>query len=208
MIANKTAVTAPELDLERIERIRQDFPILARQVHGTPLIYLDNAASSQKPEAVLHVLDNYYRRYNANVHRGVHTMTEEATAAYELARLKVARFINAPSDKQIIFTRGTTEGINLVVNSWGRANLAPGDEVLITEMEHHSNIVPWQILRDQIGFTLRYLPLTDGGELDLSQLDTLLNSRTKIVSFVHASNVVGTVNPVQEIVAAARAVGA
>ncbi len=208
MIANKTAVTAPELDLERIERIRQDFPILARQVHGTPLIYLDNAASSQKPEAVLHVLDNYYRRYNANVHRGVHTLSEEATAAYELARLKVARFINAPSDKQIIFTRGTTEGINLVVNSWGRANLAPGDEVLITEMEHHSNIVPWQILRDQIGFTLRYLPLTDGGELDLSQLDTLLNSRTKIVSFVHASNVVGTVNPVQEIVAAARAVGA
>ncbi len=203
-----TAVATPELDLERIERIRQDFPILARQVHGKPLAYLDNAASSQKPEAVLRIMDEYYRQYNANVHRGVHTLSEEATAAYELARLKVSRFIHSPSDKQIIFTRGTTEGINLVANSWGRANLGVGDEVLITEMEHHSNIVPWQILRDQLGFTLRYLPLTAGGELDLSQLDTLVNARTKLVSFMHVSNVLGTVNPVQELVAAARAVGA
>jgi cysteine desulfurase/selenocysteine lyase len=203
-----TAVATPELDLERIELLRQDFPILARQVHGKPLAYLDNAASSQKPEAVLRSMDEYYRQYNANVHRGVHTLSEEATAAYELARLKVSRFIHSPSDKQIIFTRGTTEGINLVANSWGRANLGAGDEVLITEMEHHSNIVPWQILRDQLGFTLRYLPLTAGGELDLSQLDTLVNARTKLVSFMHVSNVLGTVNPVQKLVAAARAVGA
>ncbi|MCC6458351.1 MAG: cysteine desulfurase [Caldilineaceae bacterium] len=206
--AAQTGVVIPELDLARIERIRQDFPILARQVGDKALVYLDNAATSQKPEAVLQAMDDYYRRYNANVHRGVHRLSEEATAAYEQARLKVARFIHAPSDKQIIFTRGTTEGINLVANTWGRANLGPGNEVLITEMEHHSNIVPWQILRDQLGFTLRYIPLTESGELDLSQLDTLITPATKLVSFVHVSNVVGTVNPVQEIVAAARAVGA
>jgi cysteine desulfurase/selenocysteine lyase len=208
MMSEHTVVALPELDIERIERIRQEFPILARQVGEKQLVYLDNAATSQKPESVLRVMDDYYRRYNANVHRGVHKLSEEATAAYEQARLKVARFIHAPSDKQIIFTRGTTESINLVAQTWGRANLGPGDEVLITEMEHHSNIVPWQILRDQLGFTLRYIPLTDGGELDLSQLDTLLTPRTKMLSFVHASNVVGTVNPVQELVAAARAVGA
>jgi cysteine desulfurase/selenocysteine lyase len=196
------------IDFERIAEIRRDFPILARQVGDKALVYLDNAASSQKPEAVLRAMDEYYRRYNANVHRGVHTLSEEATAAYEGARLKVARLIHAPSDKQIIFTRGTTEGINLVAHTWGRANLGPGDEVLITEMEHHSNIVPWQILRDQLGFTLRYIPITDGGELDLSQLDSLLTERTKLLSFVHVSNVLGTVNPVHELVAAARAVGA
>lgn len=207
-MAEQTAVIVPELDLARIERIRQDFPILTRQVGDKQLVYFDNAASSQKPEVVLHTMDDYYRRYNANVHRGVHRLSEEATAAYEQARLKVARFIHTPSDKQIIFTRGTTEGINLVAHTWGRANLGPGDEVLITEMEHHSNIVPWQILRDQLGFTLRYIPLTDSGELDLSQLDTLLTPRTKLVSFVHVSNVLGTVNPVAELVAAAHAVGA
>lgn len=207
-MSEHTTIALPGLDIERIERIRQEFPILARQVGEKQLVYLDNAATSQKPESVLRAMDDYYRRYNANVHRGVHKLSEEATSAYEQARLKVSRFIHAPSDKQIIFTRGTTESINLVAQTWGRANLAPGDEVLITEMEHHSNIVPWQILRDQLGFTLRYIPLTDGGELDLSQLDTLLTPRTKLVSFVHASNVVGTVNPVQELVAAARAVGA
>jgi cysteine desulfurase/selenocysteine lyase len=198
----------PAIDLDRIHEIRQQFPILARQVGDKPLVYFDNAASSQKPEAVLRAMDDYYRLYNANVHRGVHRLSEEATAAYEGARLKVARFIHAPSDKQVIFTRGTTEGINLVAQTWGRANLGPGDEVLITEMEHHSNIVPWQILRDQLGFTLRYIPMTEGGELDLSQLETLLNPRTKLLSFVHVSNVLGVVNPVQELVAAARAVGA
>ena len=147
---------------ERAAQIRQDFPILARQVNGKPLVYLDNSATSQKPEVVLRTMDDYYRGYNANVHRGVHTLSEEATARYEAARLRIARFINAPSDKQILITAGTTGAINLVANSWGRANLHPGDEVLITEMEHHSNIVPWQILRDQIGFTLRYIPITPG----------------------------------------------
>ncbi len=153
-------------------------------------------------------MDDYYCQYNANVHRGVHTLSEEATARYEYARTQVARFIHAPSDKQIIFTRGTTEGINLVAHTWGRANLKPGDEVLITEMEHHSNIVPWQILQQQLGFTLRYVPVTPEGLLDLHQLDALLTPRTKLFSFVHASNVLGTINPVVELVAAARAVGA
>jgi cysteine desulfurase/selenocysteine lyase len=172
------------------------------------LVYLDNAATSQKPTAVLQALDDYYRCHNANVHRGVHTLSEEATASYEGARTRIARFINAPSDKQVVFTRGTTEGINLVTHTWGRANLKPGDEVLITAMEHHSNIVPWQILQEQVGFTLRHIPITPEGLLDLSQLDQLLTERTKLLSFVHASNVLGTINPVHELVAAARRVGA
>jgi cysteine desulfurase / selenocysteine lyase len=192
----------------RAAAIREDFPILHRRIGENRLVYLDNGASSQKPEAVIQVLDDYYRRYNANVHRGVHTLSEEATAAFEQARIKVARFINAPSDKQIIFTRGTTEGINLVAQSWGRANLGPGDEVVITEMEHHSNIVPWQIMRDQLGFTLRYIPMTEDGLLDLSDLETLINSKTRMVSFIHVSNVLGTVNPVATLVEAARRVGA
>ncbi len=192
----------------RVEEIRQDFPALARKIGDKDLIYLDNGASSQKPLAVIEAMDTYYRNYNANVHRGAHTLSDEATSAYESARLRVARFINAPSDKQIIFTSGTTEAINLVVNSWGRANLGPGDEVLITEMEHHSNIVPWQMLRDELGFTLRYIPITDQGELDLSQLPEILNARTKLFSFIHVSNVLGTINPVQELVDAAHAVGA
>jgi cysteine desulfurase/selenocysteine lyase len=193
--------------MDRVQAIRRDFPILARRVHDKPLVYLDNAATSQKPEAVLNAMDDYYRRTNANVHRGVHTLSEEATAAYERARLKVARFIHA-QEKEVIFTRGTTESINLVANTWGRANLRPGDEVLITEMEHHSNIVPWQILRDQLGFTLRYIPITGDGLLDLTQLDTLLTERTKLLSVVHVSNVVGTINPVEQLIAAAHAVGA
>jgi len=192
----------------RVEEIRQDFPTLARRVGDRDLVYLDNGASSQKPLAVIEAMDNYYRNYNANVHRGAHTLSGEATDAYENARLRVARFINAPSDKQVIFTSGTTEAINLVANSWGRANLHPGDEVLITEMEHHSNIVPWQMLRDEIGFTLRYVPITDRGELDLAKLPELLTERTKLFSFIHVSNVLGTINPVHELVAAAHAVGA
>ncbi|MBW7881877.1 MAG: cysteine desulfurase [Caldilineaceae bacterium] len=202
-------VSAPISTLDGAEAVRQDFPILQRVLpNGRPLVYLDNAASSQKPEAVIRAMDDYYRRYNANVHRGVHTLSEEATAAFEAARAKVAHFIHAPSARQIVFTRGSTEGINLVAYAWGRANLGPGDEVLITQMEHHANIVPWQILQEQLGFTLRYVPLTDQGTLDLSQLDTLLTERTKLFSFVHASNVLGTINPVTELVAAARAVGA
>ncbi len=194
--------------MDRVETLRQDFPILQRQVHGKPLVYLDNAASSQKPESVIRAMDDYYRQTNANVHRGVHTLSEEATTLYENARLRIARFINAPSDKQVIFTSNTTESINLVAFSWGRANLKPGDEVLITEMEHHSNIVPWQILRDQLGFTLRYIPLTDNGTLDLTNLDELINERTKLVAFVHMSNVLGVINPVAKLVDAAHAVGA
>jgi cysteine desulfurase/selenocysteine lyase len=153
-------------------------------------------------------MDDYYRLYNANVHRGVHTLSEEATALYEGAREKVARFINAHSTHEVVFTRGTTESINLVAYAWGRANLKPGDEVLVTEMEHHANIVPWQIVQEQLGFTLRYVPVTDHGLLDLDALDALLTEKTKLFAFVHASNVVGTINPVQELVAKARAVGA
>jgi cysteine desulfurase / selenocysteine lyase len=195
--------------LDRTATIRQDFPILSRTVaSGVPLVYLDNGASSQKPESVLWAMDDYYRRYNANVHRGVHTLSEEATTLYEGAREKVARFINARSANQVIFTRGTTESINLVAYAWGRANLKPGDEVLITEMEHHANIVSWQIVQEQLGFTLRYVPITDQGLLDLDTLDSLLTEKTKLFAFVHASNVVGTINPVQELVARARAVGA
>ncbi|BAM00077.1 MULTISPECIES: cysteine desulfurase [Caldilinea] len=194
---------------DRTTALRNDFPILQRVLpNGRPLVYLDNAASSQKPECVIRAMDDYYRRYNANVHRGVHTLSEEATAAFEAAREKVAKFIHAPSARQIVFTRGTTEGINLVAYSWGRANLGPGDEVLITEMEHHANIVPWQIVQEQLGFTLRYVPITPQGVLDLERLPDLLTERTKLFCFVHASNVVGTINPVQELVAAARAVGA
>ncbi len=194
---------------DRTIALRQDFPILQRVLpNGSPLIYLDNAASSQKPERVIRAMDDYYRRYNANVHRGVHTLSEEATAAFEATREKVARFINAPSARNIVYTSGTTASINLVAYSWGRANLKPGDEVLITEMEHHANIVPWQILQEQLGFTLRYVPLTDGGTLDLDRLPDLLTERTKLFSFVHASNVVGTINPVRQLVEAAHAVGA
>ena len=189
--------------------LRQDFPILQRVLpNGRALVYFDNAATSQKPESVIRAMDDYYRRYNANVHRGVHTLSEEATAAFERAREKVAKFIHAPSARQIIFTRGATESINLVAYTWGRANLKPGDEVLITAMEHHANIVPWQIMQEQLGFTLRHVPITDQGLLDLDALPGLLSERTKLFCFVHASNVVGTINPVRELVAAARAVGA
>ncbi len=199
---NPAAVT------DRAEELKREFPILARRIGDKRLVYLDNAATSQKPEAVLQAMDDYYRLYNANVHRGVHTLSEEATALYEQARVRIARLLHAPSEKQIVFTRGTTESINLVANAWGRANLKPGDEVLITEMEHHSNIVPWQILRDQIGFTLRYIPLGLDGLLDVSDLDSLINERTKLVSFIHVSNVLGTINPAAELIAAAHAVGA
>lgn len=192
----------------QMQQIRADFPILERMIGGKQLAYLDNAATSQKPAAVLQAMDDYYRLHNANVHRGVHTLSEEATALYEGVRGKLAQLINAPSERQIVFTRGTTEGINLVANTWGRANLQPGDEVLITEMEHHSNIVPWQLLQAQIGFTLRYIPITADGTLDLSQLPALLNERTRLLSFVHVSNVLGTVNPAAELVQAAHAVGA
>lgn len=191
-----------------IEEIRADFPVLIRQVHGHPLAYLDNAASSQKPLAVIQAMDDYYRRTNANVHRGVHTLSEEATALYEGARRRIARFINAASSKEIIYTRNATEAINLVAYSWGLDNLKPGDEVLITQMEHHSNIVPWQLVCQRTGATLRYVPIDHQGRLRLDLLDSLLTERTRIFAFVAMSNVLGTINPVAELVARAHAVGA
>ena len=199
---------SPDSAMPDIAQIRADFPILDQQAHGQPLIYLDSTATAQKPRQVIEAQARYYRQDNANVHRGIHTLAERATAEYEKARLKVARFINAASSKEIVFVRNTTEGLNLVANAWGRANLKPGDEVLITQMEHHSNIVPWQLVTQATGATLRYVPVTDAGELDFDALDDLLTERTKIFAFTAMSNVLGTINPVAELVAKAHAVGA
>jgi len=194
--------------LKSIEDIRSDFPILRREVNGHPLAYLDNAATSQKPLAVLDAMDDYYRRTNANVHRGVHTLSEEATELYEGARGRIARFINASSSKEVIFTRNATEAINLVAYSWGLDTLKPGDEVLITQMEHHANIVPWQLICQRTGATLRYVPIDAKGTLRLDLLDELLTERTRLFAFVAMSNVLGTINPVVELVERAHAVGA
>lgn len=191
-----------------IETIRADFPILQRTVKDHPLAYLDNAASSQKPLAVLQAMDDYYRHTNANVHRGVHTLSEEATKLYEGARGRIGRFINAGSSKEIIFTRNATEAINLVAYSWGLDNLGPGDEVLITEMEHHANIVPWQLVCQRTGATLRYIPIDARGDLRLDLLDELLTERTRLFAFVAMSNVLGTINPTAQLVARAHTVGA
>ncbi|MFQ5341106.1 MAG: cysteine desulfurase [Anaerolineae bacterium] len=202
-IRNVTAM--PALD---VRTIRQDFPILHQEVHGRPLVYLDNAASSQKPRLVIEALDEYYRHYNANVHRGIHALSEQASLAYEKARRKVARFINARSAKEVIWTRNTTEAINLVAYSWGRASIGPGDEILLTEMEHHSNLIPWQILAQEKGAVLRFIRVTEDGLLDLDGFDELLTERTKLVGIVHMSNVLGTINPVPQIVRQAHAAGA
>ena len=180
--------------------IKEDFPILKQLVYGKPLVYLDNAATSQKPSAVIDAMTRYYSTDNSNIHRGVHLLSERATKAYEEARLKVQRFINAAESKEIIFTRGTTEAINLVAGSYGRANVQAGDEVLITAMEHHSNIVPWQILCEEKGARLRVAPINDDGELILEDFEKLLNERTKLVSVVHVSNALGTINPIPGIV--------
>jgi len=200
-----TAGTQPAFD---VQTIRAQFPALDQSVHGKPLIYLDNAATSQKPLPVIEAIDDYYRAYNSNVHRGLHALSEKATAEYEGAREKVRRFINAESVEQVIFTRGTTEAINLVAQSWARTHLAQGDEVLITHMEHHSNIVPWQIVCEQTGATLKVVPITDAGELDMDAFDELLSDRTKLVSVVAVSNSLGTVNPIKQIIDAANQVGA
>jgi cysteine desulfurase / selenocysteine lyase len=191
-----------------VARTRAQFPILQQQVHGRPLVYLDNAATTQKPLAVLDALEHYYRTDNANIHRGVHTLSERATADYEAARAKVRVFLNAASEREIIFTRGATEGINLVASSWGRANLRTGDEILITGMEHHSNIVPWQMLCEQTGAVLKVAPITDSGELDWDGFERLLSERTRLVAFVHCSNALGTINPARKIIERAHAVGA
>jgi cysteine desulfurase/selenocysteine lyase len=192
----------------RTDRIRADFPILSRKVNNKPLVFLDSAASSQKPTAVIEAMEKAYSQSYANVHRGVYTLSEEATEQYESARDSTASFINAAAREEVIFTRNTTESINLVAYTWARDNVGPGDRILLTEMEHHSNIVPWQILAQQSGAELIYIPVTDDGLLDLDQLDNLLDERVKLVSFTMMSNVLGTIVPVKQITSKAHAVGA
>jgi cysteine desulfurase/selenocysteine lyase len=189
-------------------KLRADFPILDQKVHGHPLVYFDNAASSQKPRVVIDAVRHYYEHDNANVHRGIHELSNRATAAFEAARTRVAQFINAKSSNEIIFTRGTTEGINLVASSWGGSNLKPGDKILLTEMEHHSNLVPWQMVAERTGAKLVYLPITgDDGLLDLGKLDGLLTKEVKLFAFTHISNSLGTVNPAAELCERARRLG-
>ncbi len=190
-----------------VGRIRADFPILSQRVNGKPLVYLDNAATSQKPQAVIDAMTRYYFEENSNIHRGVHFLSDKATQSYEAARVKVQRFIKAASPKEIIFVRGTTEAINLVVSSYGRSRLSAGDEVLISAMEHHSNIVPWQMLAEEKGLVLRIIPMNDRGELFIDKYEKMLNSRTKFVGLVHVSNALGTVNPVKEMVSIAHRFG-
>jgi cysteine desulfurase/selenocysteine lyase len=191
-----------------VAKIRADFPILNEVVHGKPLVYLDNANTAQKPRQVLDALDHYYRHDNANIHRATHLLSERATKAYEGTRAKVQRLINAAYSREVVFTRGCTDSINLVAQSWARTNLKPGDEILVTWMEHHSNIVPWQLVCQQTGATLKVAPITDAGELDLDAFRALLSERTKLLAIIHVSNSLGTINPVAELVAEARAVGA
>jgi cysteine desulfurase / selenocysteine lyase len=192
-----------------VDRVRADFPILKVEVYpGVPLIYLDSAASSQKPEAVIQAMDDYYRSYHANVHRGVHRLSEMATTAYEAARVTVADFIHAAEPAEVIFVGNATEAFNLVANSWGRTNIGEGDEILLTEMEHHANIVPWQILAEEKAAIVRYLPILSDGTLDLGRLDEFLTEKTRLFSFTAVSNVLGTINPIGQLVSAAHAVGA
>jgi cysteine desulfurase / selenocysteine lyase len=188
--------------------LRADFPILAERPHGKPLVYLDAAATSQKPLAVIEAMDRYYREYNANVHRGIYEISEKATAAYEGAREQVARFINAPSEREIVWTRNATEAINLVAYSWGRRHLGQGDAIVLTEMEHHANLVPWQILAQAIDGDLEFIPITDDGILRLDVFEVLLRLHPKLVAFTHVSNTLGTINPVREMVEMAHAAGA
>ncbi|MCP3903840.1 MAG: cysteine desulfurase [Planctomycetes bacterium] len=203
--ATATAANAAGLD---IEAIRRDFPILESTVHGHPLVYLDNAATGQKPRATIDAVNGFYRTTNANIHRGVHHLSIEATRRYEDARGAVQRFLGAGRPEEIVFVRGATEAINLVAATWGRANVGRGDEVLVSQMEHHSNIVPWQMLCEQTGASLRVIPITDRGELDMEAFEGLLTDRTKIVACVHVSNSLGTINPVEEIIARAHDRGA
>src|SRR5918992_405965 len=188
--------------------IKRDFPILSRQVNGRPVVYLDSASSSQKPSVVLDAIDAYYREYNANVHRGIYEFGERATVAYERARAQVGRFVNAPDSHEIVFTRNATEAINLVAYSWGRRNIGRGDAIVLTEMEHHANLVPWQLLVQEKDGDLEFIPITDDGVLRLDVYEVLLRVRPKLVAFTHVSNTLGTINPVRELVDAAHAVGA
>lgn len=194
-----------ELD---IIQIRKDFPILHRQVNGKPLIYFDNGATSQKPQQVIDVINRYYQHENSNIHRGIHTLSQEATDAYEKARTTVQQFINAKHHHEVIFTSGTTGSINLVASSFGKKHLQAGDEIIISTMEHHSNIVPWQMICEEKGAILKVIPISDKGELLMDEFEKLLSSKTKLVSITHVSNTLGTINPVKEIIKLAKAVGA
>src|SRR6476620_5554521 len=199
------AAARPRLDPVAL---RRDFPILDQEIHGHPLIYLDSASSSQKPRVVIDALDAYYREYNANVHRGIYTIGEKATGEYERARAKVARFIHAPDAHEVIFTRNATEAINLVAYAWGRQNISRGDAIVLTEMEHHANLVPWQLLVQERDGDLEFIPITDDGELRLEVYEVLLRLRPKLVAFTHVSNTLGTINAVQQITEMAHAAGA
>ena len=189
------------------ERVRADFPVLQQQVNGRPLVYLDNGATSQKPQAVIDELVRYYSTENANVHRGVHTLSQNATEDYEGARTKVKRLLNAADDHEIVFTRGTTDSINMVAQSFGKQNLGPGDEVIVSNMEHHSNIVPWQMLREEKGVVLRVVPIDESGDLLMDEYERMLSPRTKLVSITHVSNALGTILPVEQIIGMAHAQG-
>ena len=191
-----------------VKKIREDFPILSRQVYGKPLVYLDNAATSQKPRSVIQTLVDYYEGYNSNVHRGVHALSMEATDRFEEARQKVAGFIKAETHKSIIWTRNTTESINLVANTWATDQIKAGDEIVLTQMEHHSNLVPWQKVAQEKDAVLRFLPVAEDGTLNLEDVDSIINPRTRLVSVVHMSNSLGTINPVKELAARAHDVGA
>jgi cysteine desulfurase/selenocysteine lyase len=181
-------------------KYRPDFPILGRNVYDQPLIYLDNAATTQKPIQVIEAISGYYREYNANVHRAIYYLAEKATGALEEARIKIARFINAPSERQIIFTRGTTEAINLVAHAWGRKFISTGDEIILSEMEHHSNLIPWQLLAHEVGAKLKFIPFTDEGTIDFTVFGNLLTGQTKLIAITHMSNVFGTINPIKKII--------
>ena len=189
-------------------QLRADFPILGTKIQGHPLVYLDSASTSQKPLAVIDAVDTFYREYNANVHRGIYEIGERSTAAYEAARAKAARFINAPDAHEIIFTRNATEAINLVAYSWGRRNIGRGDAIVLTEMEHHANLVPWQLLVQEKDGDLEFIPITDDGVLRLEVYEVLLRLRPKLVAFTQVSNTLGTINPVREMIEMAHAVGA
>ncbi len=190
------------------QAVRADFPILQQEVNGHPLVYLDNAATTQKPEVVIQAITDYYRNDNANVHRGAHALADRATRAFEQARTDMAAFLNSPSERQVIWVRGVTEAVNLVANSWGRSNLGEGDRVLLPYLEHHSDIVPWQMVCGVTGATVEPIPVLDSGDIDLDALDAMLDERVKLVALNHVSNAIGTVNPVADIIAKAHAVGA
>ncbi|WP_421213774.1 SufS family cysteine desulfurase [Aeromonas dhakensis] len=196
------------MNQQQHDRLRSQFPALAQEVNGHPLVYLDNAATTQKPQAVLDAINHYYRADNANVHRAAHALSGRATRAFEDARETVARFINAPRSHEVIWTRGTTEAINLVAHSWGMSELKAGDEIILSTLEHHANIVPWQLVAQRTGAVIRVIPLDERGDLDLAAYRAMLGPRTRLVSVAHVSNALGTVNPVKEIVAAAKAAGA